>query len=326
MVSSDPRFLTSDLESILAGRLQVFFGASDPAQARIYAQLELPESLLAHQADLRLSGRLIGPDCEFAHTLPARIPIVHRDGSQARLLAEAIVPDPCFWNPELPFLYRAEIQLHQGDRLLASWQRTLGIRRLGPRGRCLFFDGKRFVLRGIFGDLTDASTNPEPAIGDQADFLRQTWTALVVPKPKAELCQFAARRGVLLVADMRKTAANDATSRNEFIRELAQSPAVAIAILPNDQFVAPNRNDFRNLLLAQFVSATEVLAVASWADLVFVEVDDAVQFGQKTVGCNLPIVAVRGAANSSSHERSRAACDQLQSDLANIGDFAGYVT
>ena len=150
MVSSDPRFLTSDLESILADRVQVFFGASDPAQARIYAQLELPESLFADQADLRLSGRLIGPDCEFAHTLPARIPIVQRDASQASLLAEAVVPDPCFWTPELPFQYRAEIQLHRDDRLLASWQRRLGIRRLGARGRFLFFDGKRFVLRGTF--------------------------------------------------------------------------------------------------------------------------------------------------------------------------------
>ncbi len=149
MVSSDPQLPTSDLESSLAERLQLFFGASDPAQARIYAQFELPESLIADQADLRLSGRLIGPDCEFAHTLPARIPIVHRDASHARLLAEAIVPDPCFWNPELPFLYRAEIQLRRGDSLLASWQRTLGIRRFGPRGRFLLFDGKRFVLRAF---------------------------------------------------------------------------------------------------------------------------------------------------------------------------------
>ena len=163
MFSSPPPLLTSDLDGSLAEGLQVFFGASDPAQARIYAQVELPESLLANQADLQLSGRLIGPDCEFAHTLPARIPIVHRDASHARLLAEAIVPDPCFWNPELPFLYRAEIQLHRGNSLLASWQRTLGIRRLGPRGRFLFFDGKRFVLRGIFCNFTDGSSNPEAA-------------------------------------------------------------------------------------------------------------------------------------------------------------------
>jgi hypothetical protein len=324
MASSDPRISTSEFESNLGERLEVFFGASDPAQARIYAQLQLPDALRFDEAGLRLNGRLIGPECEFAHTLPARIPIIHRDASQMTLLAEAIVPDPCFWTPELPFLYRAEIQLQRGDELLASWQRTVGIRRLGARGRFLFFEGKRFVLRGIFND--GERSNLETTLANQAEFFRQTWTALVVPNPNSRFCQFSARRGILLVADLRDTVANDATSLTTIIQQLAQAPAVGVAVLPNDPSVAAIRQHLRNLLLAQFCSANESLAIAPWADLLFVEVSDLADFLQKTAHGNLPIVAVRRDHGSNSVEQSRAACDRLQSDLAKFGDFAGYVT
>ena len=44
-------------------------------------------------------------------------------GPGASLLAEAIVPEPCFWTPEMPHLYQAEVQLRRGGR------------RAGPRRR-----------------------------------------------------------------------------------------------------------------------------------------------------------------------------------------------
>ena len=167
---------------------------------------------------------------------------------------------------------------------------------------------------------------PKPRLGNRADFLRQTWTALVVANPSPQLCQFASRRGILLVCDLRATAAKDGASGIKLIQQLVQSPAVAIAILPNDQSVPPNRNDFRNLLLAQFISATDSTVIAPWADLLFVEVGDPGRFAQQIATGNLPIIAVRRATDSSSPERSRGACDQLQSDLAPFGDFAGYIT
>ena len=65
------------------------------------------------------------------------------------IVAEAIAPDPCFWTPELPFLYGEEIVVSRGSEVVAKIERSLGIRRLGVRERSLLFDGKRFVLRAV---------------------------------------------------------------------------------------------------------------------------------------------------------------------------------
>src|SRR6516225_4867325 len=84
----------------------LFFGEANEAEARVYARLPSAVPLDGYQ----LTGRLIGPECCFAKTLPATIPFVDR-GPGNGLLTEAIVPDPCFWTPELPFLYRAIVEV-----------------------------------------------------------------------------------------------------------------------------------------------------------------------------------------------------------------------
>ncbi len=126
--------------------LEVFSGAADPAEARVYAVTSNTDSNLVENG-WQLSGHLVGPQCDFAHTLPARIPF--RAERSSNSVAEAIVPDPCFWTPELPFLYRAELNLQQGERAASRHTQTIGIRRFGNRGSAFYFDTKRFVLRGV---------------------------------------------------------------------------------------------------------------------------------------------------------------------------------
>src|SRR5258707_3368942 len=100
---------------------EIFFGDANHAEARIYARLAIDKRML----DCRLTGRVIGPACEYAHTLSATIPLVSKrpanvDSQNApALLAEAIVPDPCFWSTELPFLYEVRFELRRGTELLA---------------------------------------------------------------------------------------------------------------------------------------------------------------------------------------------------------------
>jgi hypothetical protein len=64
-------------------------------------------------------------------------------------LARGICTEPGFWTPELPNLYRAEVVLRDGDTVVATGQRMIGLRRLGVRGRSLWLDGRRFVPRGV---------------------------------------------------------------------------------------------------------------------------------------------------------------------------------
>ncbi|MGE3239657.1 MAG: hypothetical protein AB7G28_22530 [Pirellulales bacterium] len=75
-----------------------------------------------------LRGRLLGPYCEKAHTLPAEYPLVRLD-SQA---AEATVTDPCGWSPELPHLYRVEVEAVREGAVVAEYHGELGLRRTTP--------------------------------------------------------------------------------------------------------------------------------------------------------------------------------------------------
>jgi beta-galactosidase/beta-glucuronidase len=77
--------------------------------------------------NVQLSGCLRGPFCETAHTLPAEYPLVRLAGQNSA--AEAIVTDPCAWSPELPHLYRVEVEAIRGDAVVATYYGELGLRR-----------------------------------------------------------------------------------------------------------------------------------------------------------------------------------------------------
>jgi hypothetical protein len=304
------------LDSLLR-HVEVFSGSADPAESRVYAVAALAEEFRHEPKQFQWSGHLIGPECEFAHTLSARIPFVHRPADES-LLAEAIVPDPCFWTPELPFLYRAVLELWQSDESSVKIVRQIGIRRLGIRGRDLYFEGKRFVLRGIGGNSDWES--PEMA------FLRQTWTAAVVSWPTKQLCELASKCGILIVADLRTAETDSSRDAAEKVQTVARWPAVVMAIVDANRLPSIEiRGAVHNLLMGQYVTAAEHLSVAENAQIIFAEVDKPDDFARWAINCNRPVIAVRRLAQQVKIEAARDACDALQRDLALLGDFAGYV-
>jgi hypothetical protein len=239
-----------------------------------------------------------------------------------RHLAEAIIPDPCFWTPELPFLYRAELELRVGRGHSVKIDQTVGIRRLGIRGKSLFFEGKRFVLRGVHREFE--ISNPKFELDRDAPQARESWTALIVRSPGDDLCDFASRRGILLVADQTQVDLDSSKLVPELLR-LASWPAVGIAVMASGaNLPAETHGIAANLPLAQQVAGRELMNLKSWARLAFAELSDPAEFARKTANCKLPIVAVRRAALDSL-EQSRFVCDALQRDLAPYGDFAGYI-
>jgi hypothetical protein len=308
------------LDSIIR-HVELFSGSANPAEARVYAVVTLAEKHRDELKKFQLSGHLIGPECDFAHTLPARIPFAHR-GSDNTLLAEAIVPDPCFWTPELPFLYRAELELRDEVESSEKFSQTVGIRRLGVRGRELYFEGKRFVLRGSSGHVDWKAPTESGMV-----FLRQTWTAAIVPWPTAALCELASHRGVLLIADLRSAHSNSVPSAAAAaVDEVAQWPAAAMAIVDaNTLPLIEPRGAVRNLLIGQSVSADKPVAAAPNTQIIFAEVGELEDFVVRFRNCDRPIIAVRRLPEPVKIEEARAACDALQRDLAPYGDFAGYV-
>jgi beta-galactosidase/beta-glucuronidase len=108
----------------MASGIEIVVGDVTDVEARVVARYHGPITNVA------LQGTLRGPYCEKGRTLPAEF--VFRDfGNGVQI--ETIVPDPCMWTPEMPHLYQADIEARQGERLIAEYHGTIGLRRLAPR-------------------------------------------------------------------------------------------------------------------------------------------------------------------------------------------------
>lgn len=101
---------------------------SNPIEARIEVRLDHDNS-----QDVVLAGTVEGPTCVASHTLPATIPL-RSNRSSTTLESVAIIPDPCFWTPELPFLYRLRLELIRDGQVLEQTERVVGLRRRGRDG------------------------------------------------------------------------------------------------------------------------------------------------------------------------------------------------
>jgi hypothetical protein len=282
--------------------LEIFFGDVSDAMCRVYARWP--------GADARgctLNGTLTGPVCPYAHTLPVTLAMVDR-GPGEFPLAEAYVPEPCFWTPDMPHVYRAQVHLCRDGRVLATAERIVGIRTLGVAGRKLLYDAKRWVLRGV-----RAAALPPTDL----EVWRSSGAAMIVSNPSDALCEHASRVGVLLVAEL------DGFERDEICR-LSRWPALGVVTLPAR---SPLELDGlrHNLLLAERFEAEQTIAPAPWARAAVCEVSDPAEFAARTSSCPIAVIAFRPEGRLSSVAEGRSRCDHLQRDLAGRGDVSGYI-
>lgn len=312
---------------------ELFLGAATPAEARVYVRL----LGAAAGGAARMTGHVHGPFCDFARTLPARIPFVDvaverrlpQDAGRGEpLLAVAVVPDPCFWTPALPMRYEAVVQLagsvdfsphdatkpprQEGTHVL-----PFGIRPLYRRGRRLVFDGQVWALRAV-----SAETAPDAPLADW----RSAGAAMLVANPDEQLCGDADRQGVLLVADLATLSAERSLAE---LSRLARHPSAGFVILPDGQpFATDPRPLAAGALLCQRIdprAAAPPAVLQPWADLALVEAADPPAAATFAAHCPLPTIAHRPLAASTDVAAARRHCDALQADLAGRADFAGYI-
>jgi hypothetical protein len=275
---------------------------------RVYARLRGPEV----GQDCQLGGALVGPTCRYGETLIAKFALRDR-GPGESLLAEAVIPEPCFWTPDMPHLYEAHVELRRDGQPIASAARVVGIRNLGVRGRKLIYDGQRWVLRGASVEFPTTDFAP----------WRDSGTAMVVRCPDDALCDEASRGGVLLVATLQGHEADQ-------IRRLARWPAVSMAIFPSGTHVDLSGLK-TNLLLAERFPPGQPIAPQPWSSVAVCGIDDARQSIDAIARCPVAVIAARPAGKFASVPEARRLCDRLQSDLAiaceapGSCDPAGYI-
>jgi hypothetical protein len=302
--------------------LEVFYGDCSPASAQVYARVPG----LSPDDGWTISGTVRGPECAIARTLPATIRMTDA-GPGEGLLARTVVPDPCGWSPELPAIYRVTVELHQHGDDVASAQRSLGLRMLGPRGRSLYLEGRRWVMRGM------CRNEVEPA--DLAAW-REAVAVMSVADPDDALCEAASSQGVLLA--VRLTRDTDACISE--LKRLSCFPAVAVAIIERPNVEGEKlrvegeklrvegeklRRAAPNILLAAYVSVDAEPIVPPWAQAVVCEVADPSGFASRLAQAMCPVIAYRPLGRVLPLSEARGACDHLQRDLAPFGDFAGYL-
>jgi hypothetical protein len=318
--------------------LDCLLGRSDSLRAEVFCRVTLPPGVEAVAATL--SGTLTGPECRRAITLPvtANLAAVGSSGeppADGTLVARAILTEPAFWTPELPNLYRLDARLNAGKHELAAWRRSVGLRRLGVRGRSLWLDGRRYVPRGLVAaaEAIDATAFREAAL------------AAVVPDPPEALLDRCDVEGVAvigLLADASGQPRDIAESTAAVIR-WARHPAVLMAVVPRGvtaeaaaAIAGAVRGRRDTLLLGREVDGlAPPVEVPDGIDLLVVALppEGLPHEAWLTVTPHVPLVARRVAGLAGDSAPSRRGCDALQAALAAWGDgqpgprwdWAGYL-
>ncbi len=260
----------------------------------------------------RLTGLLTGPECQYGRTLPNRYALDSMAPTGGPL-AELVVPEPCFWTPEMPLIYRLDMQLQDRAGETQTFSRLVGIRRWGVDRTAFRLDQRRTVLRGV--DVGSRTPNME-----QLGKAHKEQVTLIVRRPDATLGEAASRMGVALVADLRGMDSRAMVSRELF--RVSRWPAVLMALVDVSQ-IDQEQPLPAGLIMLQPLGTSKG-EIASWADAVMVETGPASSLPDWLAEVDKPILALRPSHQDESLATTRQACDRLQADLAPQFDLAGY--
>lgn len=241
-----------------------------------HARIRFRCSDLQHE----VRGTIRGPFCKYARTLPATFPIEE---------GQAVVVDPCYWTPRMPFRYEVRVSLTHETGKVEQEQFLWGLRCCMPHKNSLYLDRKRYVVRAV--------SIPEAQV--DLSQLRELSCGLVMESPTDVLCEAASELGVMIV----QTAEHSATS----LRALNRHPAIHFAF-------GEDTMRWTNVLPLSRTADTRNSSIAL--------VDERVVASQRQ--SESPIM-VRRECRSSDIAQMRHACDELQRDMATHGQFAGYI-
>jgi len=275
-----------------------------------------PPEVSADNCDLKNAiAEIRGPVCSLARTIPITTKLSWHDGENA-FVGEIV--DPCDWSTQLPMQYQLKIAFSNDGEPM---QRLFGFRRLRTQGHSLFWDGRRWVPRGMHRNETRL---------DELEEMRSAGVTLVTTNPSDELCATASEQGVILFAKL----PTESSLAKQAVTRLVRHPSVAALILPeawlaeaNSLSIDAGPNETRPILLQEVSALKQEEPPQTVCDGFLLNLTDLSeelidwpainQFSQ-------PVILFRRSKDSNISE-SRNACDQLQKETIQHGDFAGYL-
>lgn len=277
------------------------FGRLDESSA------ELALRSVAAKAVQHAAGSLYGPLCEFARTLPTELPLSLAEAAGGAVRLDVRVPEPCYWSPELPMLYRLSLSWETPSGRCEE-QRTIGLRRIAVRDASFFWDGRRRVLRGAaVGGV--ASEDLEAA--------RRCEAALLAPVAAIDFVE-ADRLGVAVVADLRPLGA---AAEAELLR-LAWHSSAVLALLDRDQLDSDAIAHLPRHLPLATACYDDGEPLPPWASVAVVELQHGDEMPTSLDPRTATVAVLQGP--SASLAELRQMCDGLQARLAPRHNLAGY--
>jgi hypothetical protein len=315
--------------------IRVTLGPCDEMRAEVFVRATDPGSVGG-----RLVGTITGPRRGRDTTLPtiARLVPLPGQGPHDIPAARAILTEPAYWTPDLPNLYRLEAAVEPAEQHrppaapIGPTERidaTVGLRRLGTRGRSFWLDGRRWVPRAVVVEgPPDLASLKTAALG------------AAVADVDATVLSAADETGVAVLSLM-----TPATSTVERIGMLAWHPAAMLAVVAADAIADRPAAIAKVCAMLRPARGTLLLGLAAdgsrpppqpIGDVDFLAVvlpAGGLPHAAWRAASSLPLVAWRRDASDAA--RGRAGCDLLQRDLAAWGlatgvdrlpwDWAGYL-
>ena len=288
-------------------RIEIVWGETTAAHAHLYFRATGEAKNIVN-----LTGTLLGPESLYAKTLPARFSL-RTLKPDSDLLAELVVPDPCFWTPDLPLLYRLDMQWQDAADKTNGGSQLVGIRHWGIDRAVLRLLGRRTVLRGL--DVGSAGLSQE-----QITRAHETQLTLIVHQPDEACCEAASRIGAGLIADLRGIGEWPVMSSH--LARIRRWPSILMAIVDTTQVAAENQFT-TGVPIFQPLNST-CREIASWANGGLIELNESNPLPAQYAKIEKPLLAIRRNQQTLELTTVRQACDRLQSDLAPQLDLAGY--
>jgi hypothetical protein len=143
------------------------------------------EAVIEFAGPGEIRGRLTGPRCAYTTTIEVAYHV--RDN-------RVIIPEPSWWDPESPFLYRGPVALWRGAKRLEQENAQIGLRHIVRTGDRIIHNGRRLELNRRRIDAVD-----EVALGRARE---AGVNAVEVPAMLAEaVCDIADRIGLFVISD-----------------------------------------------------------------------------------------------------------------------------
>jgi hypothetical protein len=211
---------------------------------------------------LRLEGKVVGPLCEYAETLsnPSRL----RPASSGpipphavKLMANARILEPCFWEPSHPFCYDVQVELHGDDGLLDMRRMVAGIRHLAVVAAELLLNGQEVFLRGV--------RHQAAATVEELELWHEVECSAMLVSATNELCDKTDRWGPIVLHILPRTK----EEAREHVVKFRNHPSVLMWVLPSrvggrdlDEIVSTIKTHDPSRPIGQLVAVDEMIPTA----------------------------------------------------------------